>query len=227
MQQKVELWSYFTRFYHWLQLLLLCGLWWSAEAGALQWHFRLGYGLLALWLCRIIWGFFGDRYSRFSQFIRGPKTVLQYLRGQNKQPYLGHNPAGAYMIVLLLSVLGLQLLTGLANADELLSEGPLYAYVSELDVELAGYSIEYWVAWLHQWNFKLLLGLAAVHIGAVLIYGIFGHNLLSAMLTGYKDIENIQNNFKIEKTSIFSQLWPFLLFVFLTLLFLFWLPLPI
>ena len=56
----------------------------------------------------IIWGFVGPRHARFSDFVRAPAEVTDYVRSaiRLRAPrYLGHNPAGGAMIIALLAML--------------------------------------------------------------------------------------------------------------------------
>ena len=69
----------------------------------MTWHKWNGYGLLTLVLYRLLWGLFGSNTARFSTFVRGPRTVLRYLRAPQKS--FGHNPVGALMVLLLLSAI--------------------------------------------------------------------------------------------------------------------------
>ena len=56
----------------------------SAKIGgnAMVWHTRLGLMVLSLLVFRLAWGFVGGRWSRFSSFFYGPRSVLAYLRGE-------------------------------------------------------------------------------------------------------------------------------------------------
>jgi len=50
----------------------------------------------------------GPRHARFSNFVRSPRLVIVYVRDVallRAPRYLGHNPAGGAMIVLLLIML--------------------------------------------------------------------------------------------------------------------------
>jgi cytochrome b len=62
-----------------------------------QVHVTLGYTMAALVCFRIVWGFAGTDYARFSSFVRGPRATLSYLRSMfsgRPQHFTGHNPAG-------------------------------------------------------------------------------------------------------------------------------------
>ena len=103
---KILVWDAPVRAFHWLMVLSFAGAYLTAESE--RWrlvHVSLGYTLGALVAFRIIWGLMGTRYARFASFIRGPKAVAQYLRAMlNRKPehHIGHNPAGAMAIALIL-----------------------------------------------------------------------------------------------------------------------------
>ena len=89
---KIRIWDLPLRLFHWLLVLAVIGSFVSVKLGgnAMVWHARLGYFVLALLLFRIVWGFWGSYYARFSQFVKGPQAIMDYLKGG--QETLGHNP---------------------------------------------------------------------------------------------------------------------------------------
>jgi cytochrome b len=63
--------------------------------------------------------------------------------------------------------------------DGVMTEGPLYRYVSNASSDFLTY--------LHHLNANLLLALVALHVAAILFYGLAKHeNLVWPMVTGYK-----------------------------------------
>ena len=96
---RIKLWDLPTRLFHWTLLLLVCAAVISAQIGgnAMNWHGRFGAGILALLAFRLVWGVVGSTYARFASFVRGPGTILAYLRGQWRG--VGHNPLGALSVV--------------------------------------------------------------------------------------------------------------------------------
>jgi len=133
-------------------------------------------------LFRLLWGFFGTYYARFSQFIRSPFSSLTYLKdilSGNASHYLGHNPAGAWMIVVLLLGLGLQATAGLFISDEILWDAPFYGVLSD---ELTS-----WAGTIHVNAEWYLIGLVVVHILAVLWHRFrYKEPLIGAMIHGKK-----------------------------------------
>lgn len=193
-----KVWDLPTRLFHWLLVLLLGLLWWSAEVGEMQWHQVFAYSLMALLLFRLIWGFVGSDTSRFSQFLHHPFKVLSYARDTARngvKGHHGHNPLGGYMVLVLLLCLTLQLVSGLFATDEVFTEGPLVAMVSSDTAS--------WLTWLHKRNFDLLLILAGVHVLAVVWHLIKGDRLLGAMVTGRRRRDDID----VRQDVSFAPLW--------------------
>jgi cytochrome b len=179
---RVRVWDVPTRVVHWSMVLLFAFSWWSAENGELEWHRWSGYSLTALVLFRLYWGFFGGSTARFSQFLRGPRAVVNYLRG-NPVEVAGHNPAGAWSVVLMLALLATQIVLGLFAVDvDGLESGPMSSLVSfETGRAAAGW---------HETIFNVLLAIIAVHILAALYYlAVRKQNLIGAMFTGKRNLD--------------------------------------
>lgn len=181
---KIRVWDLPTRFFHWGLVACIFG---SAISGlvggsALAWHFRFGYGVIALLAFRIVWGLVGGRWSRFGAFIYAPQSILDYIRGSGKPEHsVGHSPLGALSVFALLMFLAAQVSTGLMSDDEVAFSGPLTHLVSNATVELA----TFYHAAVGKW---VILGLVLLHIGAVIFYQRRQHKLINAMLHGDKTL---------------------------------------
>jgi cytochrome b len=180
---RVRVWDTPTRVVHWLMVILLGGSWWTAEKGLMDYHRWCGYWLLGVLAFRLYWGFFGSFTARFVNFVRGPKAILQYVRGASARSELatpGHNPLGALSILALLALMSLQVGLGLFAVDvDGLESGPLASRVSFETGRAA--------ARLHHQIFNWLLAFIAVHIVAVLFYLLFKReNLIGAMIRGHR-----------------------------------------
>ena len=132
---QVKVWDLFVRFSHWLIVLLVLSAWLSSEFGDIEykWHSLNGYAIFVLVLTRIFWGFFGSTTARFSYFVKSPKIIFRYilaLRSGRSSESLGHNPAGGWMVAVLLMVLLAQATTGMFTSDDISFEGPFAYYVS-------------------------------------------------------------------------------------------------
>jgi cytochrome b len=181
---SVLVWDLPTRVFHWLLVLLVVLAFVTAEMGgtAMQYHMWNGGGILVLVLFRVLWGFFGGTPSRFATFMRGPRKVFDYARsllGKGHESYLGHNPMGAWSIVAMLTALLVQAGTGLFANDDILTEGPLFHLVSKDTSD--------WLTRIHLINQNILIGLVAIHIGAIVFYWVVKReNLILPMITGHK-----------------------------------------
>lgn len=182
----IRVWDLPTRVFHWALAGCVIGLVITANVGGnwMDWHGRLGYTVLSLLFFRIVWGFVGGHWSRFATFVRGPSTVLTYLRGQAHPLHrVGHNPAGALSVLALLTILLLQVATGLFADDEIAFTGPLVGLVSGDTVSQA---TKY-----HKSIGKLLmLLLVSLHVLAILFYKwVKKDNLVRPMVLGDKQID--------------------------------------
>jgi cytochrome b len=183
----VRVWDLPTRTFHWLLAVCVMASIASAWIGgnAMVWHFRLGYAAFALLAFRLLWGFVGGRWSRFSNFLYGPCTTLRYLRGRSGELEfhdVGHTPLGAFSVFALLATLAAQVGTGLFADDEIANTGPLVNYVSEA----TSHALTKWHRNIGQW---LIIGLIVLHIGAIAFYLIKRkRNLVATMLTGDKQL---------------------------------------
>lgn len=174
---RVAVWDLPVRLVHWAIAVLVAFSWWTAEEEMLDWHYRSGLALLGLVVFRLVWGLIGSSTARFASFVRGPRTVVDYLRGR-REFVLGHNPLGALSVLALLFMLSLQVGLGLFAADEdgLLS-GPLSGFVGEEAVERA--------TELHESAFAVLKWLIVLHVTAILYYLLVRRkNLAAPMISG-------------------------------------------
>jgi cytochrome b len=161
-------------------------------------HEFAGYTIAGLVTFRLIWGFAGSRYARFAQFVKGPGATLAYLgsmlRGGERR-YLGHNPAGAAMIVALLLTLSGTAFTGwlMAEPDRVAMLPALPQIVAPAwadddgDEYGEGGKVEDALEEIHETLANLMLVLAALHVGGVVLASVrHRENLARAMITGEK-----------------------------------------
>lgn len=177
--RPTRVWDLPTRLFHWAIVALIPLLWWSERSENLDLHKLLGYAVAGLLIFRLYWGFAGSATARFAAFLRGPRAILEYLRG--REVTVGHNPLGALSIIALLAALVTMVVSGLFIADEdSLEFGPFARFV--------GYDTQRFAARLHGMMFNLLLALVFLHMAAVLVYQLAGRNLVVPMLTGRQTI---------------------------------------
>ena len=178
---KIRIWDLPTRLFHWALPVALLVLFITGDLGGnlMEWHMRTGYAVGALVLFRLIWGFVGGRWSRFSSFVPTPQRLLAYLKGQpGAFSGAGHNPIGAFSVLAMLLVLALQVGTGLLSDDEIAFTGPLYSFVSS---QISGLA-----TWYHkEVGSTILLVLVGLHLAAIVFYrAVKQQRLVHAMLSG-------------------------------------------
>lgn len=179
----VRIWDLPTRLFHWLLAACVIGLIVTGNIGgnAMVWHFRLGYAVLSLLLFRLVWGFAGGYWSRWTQLPLSPRSVMAYLRGSSAS-WVGHNPLGSWSLVGMLLWLLLQVSTGLVSDDEIANAGPLTALVSGTVVSAA-------TAWHKGLGKGVLIALIVLHVVAIVWYRVRkGQALVPAMLHGNKSL---------------------------------------
>ena len=181
---QIKVWDPVVRFFHW-SLVSAFFIAYITEEDLLSVHTWAGYLIVGLLVVRIIWGFIGTHYARFSDFVHSPSTIIQFLKNTlalRAKRYLGHNPAGGAMVMLLIFSLLATTTSGilLLGAEE--QAGPVANWFTQ-----AG---GYWgnaLEELHEFfaNFTVLL--VFIHIAGVIVESlIHKENLLSAMLNGFK-----------------------------------------
>jgi len=212
--QFVNIWNIAIRIFHWT-LAGCFALAFISSENIPRLHVIFGYSVLALVIFRIFYGFVGTQYARFSDFLYPPAEIANYLKGLligRPKHYIGHNPAGGLMIVVLLLCLLSLTLTGL-KAYGVKGHGPLagheISFVSKAfaDSDEKGESEnpkrrsrsgkyifaakdnekeEFWEE-VHETIAYFSLFLVSIHIAGALVSSILHReNLIKAMITGRK-----------------------------------------
>ena len=203
----IPVWDILVRIFHW-SLVLTFTIAYLTEDDFEDLHVYAGYAVLGLICFRVLWGFIGSRYARFSNFIYPISEVKNYLSSllTNKpKHYLGHNPAGGLMIMAMLVSLFATTISGL-KIYGVQGYGPLADNGMELSIISEAHAHgdnkhedekdgikkeeseeeEFWEE-IHEFfsNFTLLL--IFIHIAGVVVASrIHGENLVRAMVTGKK-----------------------------------------
>ncbi|MFB9246406.1 cytochrome b/b6 domain-containing protein [Massilia antarctica] len=169
-QDWQKIWDAPVRLLHWSLVASILAAWITSGQTGMA-HEYIGYAAAAIVAARLLWGFTGNRYARFGQFVRAPAPTVAYLRAVAKgraARHLGHNPLGGAMVLALLTCVSLLALSGWAATTDLLWG---YAWPVRLHVGIA-------------WT---LVGLVALHVSGVVFTG-WQHreNLIIAMITGRK-----------------------------------------
>jgi len=180
----VRVWDPFVRLFHWgLGAAVLIAF--LTEDELLGLHTWAGYTALTLIGARLVWGQIGPRHARWSDFVRGPRATLDYLRDALRgraARHLGHNPAGGAMVVALLAGVGATAVSGMAvlGAGEL--AGPLAPYLQGLSSETA-HGLEE----VHEVIAYATLALIPLHLLGVALASLqHRENLVRGMIDGFK-----------------------------------------
>jgi cytochrome b len=180
--QRITIWDVPTRLFHWLTVVLVAAAYATWRLNWMSWHVWIGYALLVLVLFRLLWGFFGSETARFSRFLVSPNAAAHYLhhvlrREPDRQ--VGHNPAGGWMVILLLALLLVETLTGVYVNNDVADVGPWTAMVPAPVANL--------VTDLHAVFWQALLAAIALHVVAVAVYwAVKRQNLVLPMISGRK-----------------------------------------
>lgn len=182
--RKIAIWDTPTRLFHWLAAALVAAAYATWRFDLMEWHARVGYALLALVVFRILWGFCGSDTARFARFVAAPRAALAHLRHVfRREPdrQIGHNPAGGWMVVLLVALLLGETLTGLYVNNDVADQGPLTGIVPAPVANL--------IDALHTVFWNVLLAAVGLHVLAVAVYwAAKRQNLVLPMITGRKHL---------------------------------------
>lgn len=168
---RLKVWDPFVRLFHWSLVLLF-----AANAVLLdpdgKLHEYAGYTVAALVLARVLWGFVGTRYARFTSFppsLGGALGQMTEIATGRTPRHVGHTALGALMIYNLLAVLAVIALSGWLMTTDAFWGVEWPEEVHEAAVNWAEFS-------------------ALLHIAAVIFESWRTRvNLPRAMVTGYKD----------------------------------------
>ena len=140
MQSKQPVWDIWVRLGHWL---IVAGIVFQQISGEnldlMDVHATVGILLVSWVMFRLVWGFIGPQYARFSSFpIPTPQTALtgvQKLIRKETEHTPGHSAIGGLAVYVLIGLIGLTAITGMASSDDILFAGPLAPLLPEFLVD--------------------------------------------------------------------------------------------
>jgi len=174
--KPVRVWDLPTRLFHWSLAASFAIAFVTAESEKLRdIHVVAGYTLAGLIAFRLWWGFIGGGYSRFAEFLPTPRKLVDYVKSLiagKPQHHVGHNPAGAVAIFLLLGFGIVAAASGWATYES-----------------LGGHLMEE----LHEGASNGMMAIVVIHIAGVIVSSWLHHeNLVLAMITGWKKMTRDQ-----------------------------------
>ena len=168
-RQEIKVWDPLVRIFHWTLVGMVFFNLLNDEEGRL--HQLAGYSVLCLMAFRLMWGVVGPHHARFRNFLTGPGEVKAYLKGLlfgSDRRYIGHNPAGGWMVAIMLAWL-----TITAASGSLLAIGPY-----------PGLGL---IEGIHEAFAESLPMIIAIHVCGAILSGMWHReNLVKAMITGRK-----------------------------------------
>jgi cytochrome b len=165
---RIRIWDWWVRVTHWTIAGIVI---WNLFGPTDPLHRQLGYVAAALVGLRIVWGFVGTRYARFSAWWPTRSYLRAYLRSlASGRPlvHLSHNPLGGVMALVLWALVIALAFTG---------------WLMRLDAFWG----EDWPQAIHTWLAIALEVCVCVHITAAIVMSVWTReNLIAAMWSGYK-----------------------------------------
>lgn len=203
MTEKRLVWDLPTRLFHWMLVASIVASWLTADAGApsMKWHMVLGYWTLGLVIFRVLWGFFGPRHARFSEFFK-PGRVGGYLANllqRDSRPTVGHNPLGGLAVIVMLLMVAIQAVSGLFISDDIVWSGPWNPAVSSEAADR--------LTTVHHLNFDILQWVIGLHVLTILFYAFYKRqDLVGPMFTGYKKAAIVPEDHAINDSQLVKAL---------------------
>lgn len=225
-REAVFVWSRNIRLFHWINViaitLLICigliilngklfGVSTDGKILLKTMHVIVGYIFAINLLFRLIIGFIGKAHERWGKVLPFNKGFTQELiefKEHKKSAYKGHNPAGKLMVFALLSLMLIQLISGLVIAGTDIYYPPFGKYFaqsisidkdsieeikpySKVNVDDVAYTkmrdIRKPFITAHVYAFYCLIFLIPLHVlGVILAERREKTALISSMITGYK-----------------------------------------
>ena len=170
--RTIAVWDLPLRLWHWALAICVLAAWFTPTVFD-RLHRIVGYTVLGLLAFRLVWGFWGSRYSRFRmvgvRLSAAPGYLWNLRRGMTGR-YIGLNPAGTLMLVALLASLAVSTITG------------------AMSVTVTFFGV-WWVEDAHHYSSDAVIVLVVLHVVGVVLMGILQReNLTRAMITGRKRI---------------------------------------
>lgn len=214
--RRVFVWELPVRVYHWINALSILALIATGiiisnppailtgkEAYASYWfgmvrfiHFLAAYVFLFNYIFRIYWGFVGNRYANWKNFIPTNKAFFKhmwrvilvdiFMTKREDEPNIGHNAVAGFIYFLTFIAFGVQCLTGfgLYAAMSHWWLPNLFTWVAPL---MGG---DFMLRQIHHWTMWFFILFAVVHVYLVFYHDyVEGRGELSSMAGGWKFIE--------------------------------------
>lgn len=181
---KMKIWDLPTRLFHWMLAASFAGAYFTSRSEwLLERHTVFGYIALGLVAFRVLWGFEGNRFARFSEFVKGWGAVKSYIiNAARLKPdrYLGHNPAVGWVVIFVLLLTSAICVTGIITYSGEEGRGAFSGLFS--------FNAAMYAAVIHDLLADLAVAVIVIHICAALFHDfILKENIIISMITGNKE----------------------------------------
>lgn len=207
----VDSWDWPTRVLHWVNALLvislivlILGVEWMEELGiekklrrpVKEWHAWLGHIFMVTFALRLLWGFVGNRYARYSDILPLKASQWQAI-GHNIKWYLsgfrgraakaiGHDPLASLFYIALFIVLISQVVTGVLLSGADFNTFPGTLFTGGLDEE-ALEELEHSLEEVHEVGMLFILFFIAAHLVGLVVHEVKEKtSMFSSMINGKK-----------------------------------------
>ena len=152
IRKRMLVWDSPVLFTHWLLAICFLGAILTQESEKFRLvHVTMGYTMLGIIGFRVIWGFIGSKYARFTtikpRFLRVRENIQAILSG-NKEFSIGLNAVGFVAAYLLMGLVLLVSATG-------------YLVFNEIGPEL--------ISEIHELVGNLIIAVVVVHVGSIVL----------------------------------------------------------
>ncbi len=194
--KKITVWDGGVRLFHFSVIFVVAFCYFSAEfrdLNLMSFHKIAGKFLLSFLIFRLLWGFFGSRTARFSDFfppkfleLRSHIAHLFSRPSAGETIKFGHNPLGGLSVIAMIAALTTQCLSGVIGiyfgryAKTYIDDGA-HVFTKETAKSVANTAFQ-----IHEVYFNLLLALIALHLAAILFHSFYRkEQLMKPMFAGY------------------------------------------
>jgi len=169
---RALVWDLPVRLFHWLFAggfiaAAIIALVLGEDSSLFPFHAIIGLVLVFLVFLRVIWGFVGSRYARFSEFVHSPRSLATYVGSAifgRARRYVGTNPGSAYAALAMMLIV-----VGLAITGIMLGKGN----DSVKD--------------LHEWLAYAMLAVVGAHLLGIFMHSVrYRENIASSMVHGFQ-----------------------------------------
>jgi len=186
--KKSYIWTLPTRIFHWMLVFYIVLMFLTSEEESwLTWHAAFGYGIGILLLFRLLWGFMGPLYSRFSDFPLSKEELISFILTLRhpKKEYAGHNPAASWVMIGMVTTLIFISISGVLTYGVQEGRG-LFSFLNTTWVKEMELFAE-----MHEFFFYFLLLLVVMHLGGILSDRLLHPKVdtLHSIFNGYKYLD--------------------------------------